>query len=128
MDALSPYFSLAAMIIALIGAGVSLYKAKPERKKINAESDSEIGNAADSIASGAKTVVDQLRQRMQELDARDAEREKVQAEMRRELRDVKSALADWQDWARRLVHQVKSLGYEPVPFKIEELKPEGKGK
>ena len=41
---------------------------------------------------------------------------------RAELDSVKAELVEWKDYAFRLAHQVKSLGYEPVPFKLPILR------
>lgn len=124
-------FSIISALVSMIGAFVTIYKIKPERKKLESESRkldsdslSSIANAAESIASGAKVSNDQLLKRIEEMEVREVKREedigKIKNEAavtRTELDSVRAELIEWKDYAFRLAHQVKSLGYEPVPFK-----------
>ncbi len=124
-------FSIVSALVSLVGAFVTIYKIKPERAKLEAEgrkldsdSLSSIANAAESIATGAKVSNEQLLKRIEEMEVRDAKREedinKIKNEAavtRTELDSVRAELIEWKDYAFRLAHQVKSLGYEPVPFK-----------
>ena len=116
--------SIIGTVISVIGAGVAIYKVKPETKKMHAEGESALSEAAESVASGAKIITDlattELAKRVSEMEDREKDRERELSRMRLELEDVKSVLADWQDWARRLVHQLKSLDIEPVPFKVDK--------
>lgn len=122
--------SVLSLIITIAGAAVTiainLRKAKPEAKKIESEGESAIAEAADSIANGAKISTEMLVARLVEMETREKAREKKErerdvreAEMVAEMQEIRSSLSDWQDWARRLVHQLKSHGHEPVPFKID---------
>lgn len=116
--------TILASIVSVIGAIITIYKIKPEVRKTNADGDSAIADAAESLANGAKITNEMMMARILDMEKREEARDKREAELRKELDSVKSALADWQDWARRLVHQLKSHGYEPVPFKVtEEKKP-----
>jgi len=112
--------SSTSTLISVGAAIVAIYKAKPEIKKIKAEGDSSIGDAAESIATGAKTITDQLVGRVKDLEEREKRREKAFKEMQDQLTRVSTSLAEWQDWAKRLAHQVKSLGHEPVAFKLNK--------
>jgi hypothetical protein len=142
-------FSIVSAVISLLGAFVTIYKIKPEHAKLEAEgrkldsdSLSSIANAAESIATGAKVSTDQLLKRIEEMEVREVKREedlnKLKSEeaitraklvtlqvdaanTRAELDSVKAELIEWKDYAFRLAHQVKSLGYEPVPFKLPIL-------
>ena len=108
-------------IISALGAiatiGSNLYNLRANRKKLENEGDSAIGSAADSIAKGAKTSNDLLLARLDEMEAREQLRDMREEDMLRKIADLETNLADWQDWARRLVHQLKSHGMDPVPFK-----------
>lgn len=124
-------FSIISALVSVVGAFVTIYKIKPERKKLEAESRkldsdslSSIANAAESIASGAKVSNEQLLKRIEEMEVREVKREEdisriknEAAGTRAELDSVRAELIEWKDYAFRLAHQVKSLGYEPVPFK-----------
>jgi hypothetical protein len=122
MDANNPLtvsaiVSIIAAVVTVIGAAVSIYKAKPEKNHIEAQSQASLADAAESVASGAKVSSDLLLKRIKELDDRMSEREK---EWKKRFDELSAELADYQDWARRLVHQVKSRGDEPVPFKVRK--------
>jgi hypothetical protein len=114
--------SVLSLIITIVGAAativINLSKARPEAKKISSEGDSAIANAADSIANGAKISSELLLQRLEEMELREKARDTREEQLQAQLEAVQASLADWQDWARRLVHQLKSHGYEPVPFKV----------
>lgn len=123
--------SIVGTVISVIGAGVSIYKVKPETKKLNAEGkklhaegESALSEAAESVASGAKIITDlattELAKRVSEMEDREKDREYELGKLRLELENVKSVLADWQDWAWRLAHQLRSLDIEPVPFKVDK--------
>lgn len=117
-------FSIVSALVSLLGAFIAIYKIKPERAKLEADSLSSIATAAESIASGAKVSNDQLLRRIEEMEVREVKREedigKIKNEAavtRAELDNVRAELIEWKDYAFRLAHQVKSLGHEPVPFK-----------
>lgn len=127
------WISIIGAIISTVGSIATifgnLYKVWAEKKKTNNEGESAIADAADSIANGAKISNDMLLNRLIEMETREKERE-TELELRERARDkrekelldkvnaLESSLTDWQDWARRLVHQVRSYGKEPVPFKV----------
>ncbi len=115
---LSTIISIVVTVVgAIVNNAIALYKARPERNKLEAESGASMADAAESIAGGAKISNDLLLKRIEELDERDQEREKKFVKMQNEFDRVRLELNEWQDWARRLAHQVKSLGHEPVAFK-----------
>jgi len=124
---LNTIINLFATLFTLVGAISTAYvvlkKVKPETRKIRNEGDSAIGEAAESIANGAKTSTDLLLQRILEMEKREKDRDKREEAMRYQLDSLQSALQDWQDWARRLVHQLRSHGLEPVPFKPSPKEP-----
>ena len=114
-----------------------------EGRKLDADGLASIADAAESIATGAKVSTDQLLKRIEEMEVREVKREEdlskvkyeavstraelvsVQVEAtntRAELDSVKAELVEWKDYAFRLAHQVKSLGHEPVPFKLPILR------
>lgn len=115
------YISVGASIVSVLsmafGIFITLAKLRPETRNIDANTQSSLAGAAESVAEGAKVSNDLLLQRIEEMEEREKKRDVRERQMLFEFEKVKSALADWQDWARRLVHQVKSLGHEPVPFK-----------
>lgn len=119
--------TIVSIIVTVMGAIVTnliaIYRAGAERKKTNADSASAMADAAESIASGSKTSNDLLLERLNEFDARDKDREKQFLELQTKFDQMRIELNEWQDWARRLAHQVKSLGHEPVAFKpVKEVK------
>lgn len=116
------WLSILTALVSFTGAiatiASNLYKARSERKKIENEGESAIAEAADSIANGARVNNDMLLTRLIEMETREKARDKRETELLEKVRALELSLADWQDWARRLVHQLKSHGFEPVPFKI----------
>ncbi len=116
------WLSILTAVVSFLGAiatiASNLYKAKAERKKTISEGESAIADAADSIAQGAKVSNDMLLSRLVEMETREKARDKREKELLEKVNALETSLTDWQDWARRLVHQVRSYGKEPVPFKI----------
>lgn len=116
------WLSILTALVSFVGAiatiASNLYKARAERRKTENEGESAIAEAADSIANGARVSNDMLLTRLIEMEAREKARDKRETELLEKVRALELSLADWQDWARRLVHQLKSHGFEPVPFKI----------
>lgn len=123
--------SILASAVSVIGAVITIYKLKPDIRKTKMDGDSAIADAAESLANGAKITNEMLMARITQMEEREKKRDKLDVErdqreeqLRVQLASMQASLADWQDWARRLVHQLKSHGYEPVPFKVtEEKKP-----
>ena len=113
----SAIVSIISAIVTVIGASVAIYKAKPERRKLEADSSASLADAAESVASGAKISNELLLTRIQELDDHDKKREREFKALQERFEVVLTELADYKDWTRRLVHQIKSLGHEPVPLK-----------
>lgn len=123
-------FSIITSIVSVMGAifniVIPLLKLKPEKKKLNAETESEIAEAADSIVSGAKISNELLIQQMQRMENREKAREEKYTQRELEYKELvnrfdmlEAELLAWKDYAYRLSHQVQSLGHEPVPFKPE---------
>jgi hypothetical protein len=131
---------------AIVAIYVVIYKAKPERKKTESESDSAIAEASESLATSTKTTIEywriqlaEHRDQINELKEKDRQRaEEITAIEKRhtnELQEISAnqivtqrlieeqrrELVAWQDWAKRLSHQVVSLGGQPVPFKLKNI-------
>ncbi len=122
------WITIVGAIISTLGGLAAiygnLYKLKPESKKLESEGESEIADAAASIANGAKVSNDMLLARLIEMEKREKDRDMREADLLNKVQHLEASLADWQDWANRLVHQLRSLRHEPVPFK---LVPNGNG-
>lgn len=116
------WISIIGAIISAVGGIATimgnLYKVKAEKKKTNNEGESAIAEAAESLANGAKISNDMLLNRLVEMETREKARDKREKELLDKVNALETSLTDWQDWARRLVHQVRSYGKEPVPFKV----------
>ena len=89
-------------IVGLLGviAGALITSAS-QRAKVKAENDK---NAADTNEVIRKTVMELI------------------APLRKRIDELERELADWMDWADRLVTQIKGLGCDPVPFKSTKKK------
>ena len=123
--------SIISAIIGTIGAIVTLIKVRPEAGKIksetrknDADSVSSIAEAAESIVTGAKVSNDFLLQRMAEMVKRERERDEKINQLEQTIADMREKyekeLTAWQDWAKRLSHQVISMGGTPVLFKPKQ--------
>jgi hypothetical protein len=122
------WVSLIGSIVSVVGAGAAIYvlitKQPSDRRKTDSDSFAAIAEASESIASGAKVSNEFLRQQIDELKKRDEDRQKKlnEVEERQIVGDkinleIRRELIAWQDWAKRLSHQVISLGGSPVPFR-----------
>ncbi len=93
------------IVTAIIGgAGVvagALITGLLQRRKIRAESEKDSADANEQIRKTVMALLDPLQKRVEQLE---------------------TELDDWKNWAERLVHQVKCLGAEPVPFKERKKK------
>jgi predicted nucleic acid-binding Zn-ribbon protein len=128
------YINLLATVVTVIGAMLTIYKtayhAKSERRKLDADGDSAIADAAESVVTAARSTNDLLMRRVEEMEkreavrenelvqlrARDAAREQEIQEIRRRFLELQEELLEWKNYAFRLAHQLKSLGHEPNPF------------
>ena len=122
------WVSLIGSVVSVVGAGAAIYvlitKQPSDRRKTDSDSFAAIAEASESIASGAKVSNEFLRDQIGELKKRDEEREKKLKEVEDRLitgekinLEIRRELIAWQDWAKRLSHQVISLGGSPVPFR-----------
>lgn len=114
------------VIIALIASAPAVLNFFRTRKRDKVEGIAIVTGAGESLAAAAATLLDPMRERIAELEERDAERDIREAELRIEFESMKKELARIDrnnfilcDGVRRLIHQIKSLGAEPV-FEIDE--------
>jgi hypothetical protein len=148
MDAaldISAIVSMVGAVATIAGVVFALVKLLPELKKTQAETYSQIADASESIATGAKVSNEFLRDQIKDLaalrlkDIADRQKEKEEtaiiidelkrqqiatdklvAEQRREIVKWKEQAEKWQDYANRLSHQVISLRGTPVPLDVTE--------
>jgi hypothetical protein len=122
------WISIISGIVSVAGAIAAIYvlitKMPSDRRKTDSDSFAAIAEASESIASGAKVSNEFLRDQISELKKRDKEREEKLKEVEDRLitgekinLEIRRELIAWQDWAKRLSHQVISLGGSPVPFR-----------
>lgn len=109
--------AIVSVLGAAVTAGILLYEAKAKRDVLKATETSSMADAAESVASGAKMSNEMLMQRLSELDIVNKNMDEKFNRLQHDFDKMTINLAEWQDWARRLSHQVKSLGHEPVAFK-----------
>lgn len=129
-------------LVALIGAittalnigfvGYMAWKKnKPEVKKMDAEAESEIVDAANLNLEGAKISAQMLLDRINELKG-ELEKEKQRRKdsvaaleksrredaeyFRRRIKDLERESRDWKTWAAKLAKQVVEAGKIPAPF------------
>lgn len=112
--------SAAAAINVAIMAYQAWKKNKPEIKKIDAEGDSVIVDAAHTNLQGAEISTELLISRVKELKAEIEEERKARKldadYFRRRIKDIEKEARDYRLWAARLAKQVIEVGKVPVPF------------
>lgn len=106
-----------ALIIALIAAAPGVYAVWQQRKKIPLETSGLSADTAakyQEIARKSAERVDMMQTRLDLLETQ------VQA-LELQLRQANERAGRFEDWARRLTHQVRSLG--GVPVELEPTRP-----
>ena len=73
---------LVSVIGALVAIYISVYKIKPEARKLDADTSSSIADAADTIATGARVTIEML----------NGLREELEQQLRREREDGKNEI------------------------------------
>jgi len=109
--------AMVSVVGAISSAAILIYKARAEVSGLKASEISSYAGASESIADGAKVSNELLLQRIEELTKKDADTSEKLETLQHDFAKIRLELNEWQDWARRLSHQVKSLGHEPVAFK-----------
>ena len=130
----SAIISIIGAVATVIGVTLALVKLLPELRKSKADTYSQIAEASESIAAGAKASNEFLRSQINDLmelrkqDIEDRRKEKeetdnVISELKHKqvasdklIIEQRKELLDWKDWATRLNHQLISVGETPVPF------------
>lgn len=121
--------SAVAIIVALVSLYFAIRKHPFDIRKLNTESKVDMVDVAEKyqqIANSAADMNIKLREEIQKI------REQLDEVTRRheqELTDIRSKLAvaevraaKFEDWAKRLVAQIESLGETPVPFEPKPRK------
>jgi len=115
-------------LITIVGAAVTVYFAIKSKPKELRHMDGDIGaDGIDSIGDALKIARDAAAQVAEISNALNDEKKKNRYELdglRMEVNELKFELEQataeietLRDWAERLVHQVQSLGAEPVKVK-----------
>lgn len=130
----SAIISIIGAFATILGVTLALVKLLPELRKTKADTYSQIAEASESIAAGAKVsneflrgqINDLMNLRKQDIEDRRKEKEetdKVISELKHKqvasdklIIEQRKELLDWKDWATRLNHQLISVGETPVPF------------
>lgn len=112
--------------LSLLGSGLSIYNTWNGRKLLNAQTHredaagkNEDAQASETYAKASQMVAEEL----VKVRAEQAELRNVLDERDQLIFKLQGDNADLQNWAERLVHQIQSLGAEPVPFRSSRTKP-----
>ena len=116
--------AIAAFINVALITWQAWKKGKPELKKLNAEGESEIAEAAHSSLEASEISTKMLMTRIEELK-KDIENEKKarkedRAYFSRRITELDKELRDYRLWASRLVKQVIDSGNIPAVLEITE--------
>ena len=107
--------AIVAAVGALIGSVLAWRKTPHETKEIDSRTE---GQDADTI-SKYQVIADRAAERALKLEKRVDDLECEVAKLKEENRQTREENLDLRDWADRLVHQVKSLGGDPVRLRIK---------
>lgn len=106
------------LVGAVIGALVTLYKARAERSKFYAEAEKAKANGARSIVEAAQMLVNEYQERIvrvEEFSASEIERlNKTVADLEHEIGDMKRYVNKLWEGAKALYSQVEQLGARPI--------------
>jgi ribosome-associated translation inhibitor RaiA len=105
-------------IIAVGGLFLAWRKAPLEGRKLAGEASAVSADAAakfQEIAAKAAEREEAMRLRMDELESK-------MDNLETQLRKANERAAKFEGWAKRLAHQVQSLGGVPVPLELEDKK------
>lgn len=92
-----PMEIIISAIVGVVGVVVgALITSASQKYKVQAETHKTEAEYNEQIRKTVMSLIEPLQKRVDELE---------------------KELADWQDWANRLVVQVKDMGCKPVPFK-----------
>ncbi len=100
---------LIAIIAAVSALLVAFFKTRPEIRKLDGDAAKSYSEAAHNYASQVTDLQERLARAEKELAT---------------LTKLREENSDLREWAERLVHQVRSLGGEPVTLRIRHA--EGK--
>lgn len=142
VDMGASWIAIVSALVAVVGAVISLLKFKPEKKKTEADAGAAIGNAAESIAEGARVTVEMLNKLkgeleetlnrktqeleetlQQEREAYDIELGHLKNELKEERNARKKAekkMDALQKWINALLEQLKEADIAPAPFEFQE--------
>jgi len=112
--------AVGAFINIVILSWIAFKKSGKEIKKLEDESQHEIGEAVESVANASKITVETLMARITALEAdltaeKEARKRDIEY-LRRRLRDAEQESRDYRSWAAQLARQVIEAGKQPVPF------------
>jgi hypothetical protein len=112
--------ALGAFINIVILSWIAIKRSGKEIKKLDDESQHEIGEAVESVANASKVTVETLMVRITQLEAdliseKEARKRDIEY-LRRRLRDAEQESRDYRSWAAQLARQVIEAGKQPVPF------------
>lgn len=116
MESIGDIFAAVTSLGALIGsimAVVIAYRKQPaETRVLNAD-------AAGKVTQSALAMLEPLQERVEYLEKELGDACLELESLKKTVNALKSENEALQDWARRLVHQVRSLGGEPVKLFME---------
>lgn len=98
----------------------SLKKLKPEIKKLEADEDRELVEAANINVEGARIsgqiLLDRINEIKGDLEKEKAARKEDAEYCKRRIKELERESRDYRSWAAKLVKQVVEAGKIPVPF------------
>jgi hypothetical protein len=120
----SELIALVTAVAAFINVGAIAWQAwkktKPEAKKLEAEGESELADAAKTSLESSEISSKLLMNRIEELKvAIDAEKELRKQDriyFNRRIRELDRELHDYRNWAAQLAKQVIESGKKPAEF------------
>jgi uncharacterized coiled-coil protein SlyX len=119
----SNYTAIIISIIALIGGVTpSIVMYIKDSRRTASENERDKGEHDKSITEAAVALVEPLKDRIKELEARVGNQDIVINDQEKRIRALTAEVDCWKDGAERLVNQLKSHKIQPVWEPIKEVK------
>ncbi len=93
--------------IALAGVAIQFWKARSEKRR-------DDGDAAESISSAAKSLIEPLRKRVDELEAMTARQEAAIVTLTKKTQEQQQEITELRAGVMLLTTQIVALGQKPI--------------